>query len=159
MTLFLPHTWEAPARVPEPSAAVTTKRHAGTVLMVEDNADVAEVAKAYLEELGYQVKQATSAQAGLDLAERDGAIDLVFSDILMPGGMNGLELADAIRQRFPNIVVLLTTGYSTSAQDAVRQGFAVLQKPYNLAALERALREAHRAAAKRPSPAAERAVG
>jgi hypothetical protein len=53
----------------------------------------------------------------------------------------------------------LTTGYSSSAQDAVRQGFAVLQKPYNLAALERALRDAQRAAAKPLSPATARAVG
>ncbi len=159
VTLLLPRTWEAPARVHEPSAIVGAKRHAGTVLLVEDNAEVADVAKAYLEELGYTVKQAASAQAGLDLAEREGDIDLVFSDILMPGGMNGLELAAAIRLRFPHIVVLLTTGYSSSAQDAVRQGFAVLQKPYNLAALERALRDAERTAGKRPAPAAERVIG
>jgi two-component system NtrC family sensor kinase len=159
VTLFLPRTWEVPARVSEPSSSVAAKRHAGTVLMVEDNADVADVAKAYLEELGYNVKQAASAQAGLELVERDAGIDLVFSDILMPGGMNGLELAAVIRTRFPHIVVLLTTGYSSSAQDAVRQGFAVLQKPYNLAALERALRDAQRAAAKPLSPATARAVG
>jgi len=66
----------------------------------------------------------------------------------MPGGMNGLDLAKAVRRRFPNIVVLLTTGYSSSAQDAVRQGFEVLQKPYDLAALERALRAARKSANK-----------
>jgi two-component system NtrC family sensor kinase len=127
------------------------------VLLVEDNAEVAEVGKAYFEDLGYTVKQAASAQAGLDLIERERDIVVVFSDILMPGGMNGLELADAIRRRFPHIVVLLTTGYSSSAQDAVRQGFAVLQKPYDLAALDRALREAQRAEA--PAPAPQSAVG
>jgi two-component system, NtrC family, sensor kinase len=159
VTLFLPRTWEVPALVREPAAAVGSKRHAGAVLVVEDNAEVAAVAKAYLEELGYTVKEAASAQAGLDLVARETDINLVFSDILMPGGMNGLELAAAIRERLPHIVVLLTTGYSTSAQDAVRQGFAVLQKPYNLAALERALRDARRAAADRPSPSPQRAVG
>jgi two-component system NtrC family sensor kinase len=153
VTLFLPRTWETPALPQEPSAAVAAKKHAGTVLLVEDNAEVAEVGKAYFEELGYTVKQAASAQAGLDLVERERDIVLVFSDILMPGGMNGLELADAIRRRFPHIVVLLTTGYSSSAQDAVRQGFAVLQKPYDLAALDRALREAQRAAAPKPQAA------
>jgi two-component system NtrC family sensor kinase len=158
VTLFLPRTWETPARPQEQSAIVSAKRHAGTVLLVEDNADVAEVGKAYCEELGYTVKQAASAQAGLDFVEHDRDIDLVFSDILMPGGMNGLELADAIRRRFPHIVVLLTTGYSSSAQDAVRQGFAVLQKPYDLATLERSLREAHNAAEGQAPPAAE-AVG
>jgi two-component system NtrC family sensor kinase len=153
VSLFLPRTWEAPARPQEPSAVVGAKRHAGTVLLVEDNAEVAEVGKSYFEELGYTVKQAASAQAGLDFVERDRDIDLVFSDILMPGGMNGLELADAIRRRFPHIVVLLTTGYSSSAQDAVRQGFAVLQKPYDIAALDRALREAQRAEAPKPQAA------
>ena len=98
-------------------------------------------------------QMAASAQAGLNLVEHERDIGLVFSDILMPGGMNGLELADAIRRRFPHIVVLLTTGYSSSAQDAVRQGFAVLQKPYDLAALDRALREAQRAEAPKPQPA------
>src|SRR6202451_113207 len=140
-------------RPQELSAVVGAERHAGTVLLVEDNAEVAEVGNAYFEELGYRVKLAASAQAGLDLIEHEGDIDLVFSDILMPGGMNGLQLADAIRRRFPNIVVLLTTGYSSSAQDAGRQGFAVLQKPYDIAALDRALREAQRAAAGEPASA------
>jgi two-component system, NtrC family, sensor kinase len=153
VTLFLPRTWEAAARPQEQSAVVGAKKHAGTVLLVEDNAEVAEVGKAYFEELGYKVKQAASARAGLDLVERDRDVDVVFSDILMPGGMNGLELADAIRRRFPHIVVLLTTGYSSSAQDAVRRGFAVLQKPYDLTELDRALREAQRAAAPKPQAA------
>jgi two-component system, NtrC family, sensor kinase len=83
----------------------------------------------------------------------------VFSDILMPGGMNGLELAATVRKKFPDITVLLTTGYSSSAQDAVRQGFEVLQKPYDLAALERALRAAQHAVTKEQSPAPQQAVG
>ncbi len=153
VTLFLPQTWEKPAQAREQAVAVAARRGAGTVLLVEDNAEVADVGKAYLEELGYRVKLAASAQAGLDLIEREGDIELVFSDILMPGGMNGLELADAIRRRFPSVAVLLTTGYSSSAQDAVRRGFEVLQKPYDLAALQRALRLAQSATAGHSSPA------
>ncbi len=160
VTLFLPQTWEMPALPREQSAATAVALPAGTVLLVEDNAEVAEVGKAYFEQLCYKVKQASSAPAGLDLIEREGDIDVVFSDILMPGGMNGLDLADAIRRRFPSIVVLLTTGYSSSAQDAVRQGFAVLQKPFDLAALQRALREAQTAAERKAAPAAAaQAVG
>jgi two-component system NtrC family sensor kinase len=68
-------------------------------------------------------------------------IDLVFSDVLMPGGMNGLELGHAIRKLYPNIPVLLTTGLTSSARDAVEQGFVLLQKPFDLAALEEALGE------------------
>jgi two-component system, NtrC family, sensor kinase len=159
VTLFLPQTREKPARAREPSAAVAVKRAAGTVLLVEDNAEVAEVAKSYFEELGYQVKQAASAPAGLDLLESENGIDVVFSDILMPGGMNGLQLADAVRQRFPKIAVLLTTGYSSSGRDALAQGFAVLQKPYDLAALQRALRETLAAAEHAAPPAPQQAVG
>jgi two-component system, NtrC family, sensor kinase len=77
----------------------------------------------------------------------------------MPGGMNGLELADAIRRKFPDITVLLTTGYSSSAQDAVQQGFAVLQKPYNLAALERSLRAAQNTSSVSPATTPQPAVG
>jgi len=159
VTLFLPRTWEQPAQPDEQGAAVDAKHHAGTVLLVEDNVEVAEVTKAYFEELGYTVKQALSAQAGLDRIGHDGDIDLVFSDILMPGGMNGLELADAVRRRFPAIGVLLTTGYSSSAQDAVARGFAVLHKPYNLAELERAVRDARRGGAAQPSRKTQPAVG
>jgi two-component system NtrC family sensor kinase len=72
----------------------------------------------------------------------------------MPGRMNGIDLAAAVRGRFPAIGVLLTTGYSSSAQDAARQGFDVLQKPYDLAALERALRTTLNAAERAPQRAA-----
>ena len=70
-----------------------------------------------------------------------------------------MQLADAVRRRYPDITVLLTTGYSSSAQDAVRRGFAVLQKPYDLAGLERALREARGAADRAAVSARQRAVG
>jgi two-component system, NtrC family, sensor kinase len=142
VTLFLPRTWEALAQPREQNKEPKVAPAAGTVLLVEDNAEVAEVTKAYLEQLGYLVMHAASAQAGLDRLEREADVDLVFSDILMPGGMNGLELAEAVRLRYPDLPVLLTTGYSSSAQDALRRGFEVLPKPYNLAVLERALRGA-----------------
>jgi two-component system NtrC family sensor kinase len=144
VTLLLPRTWEAPAQARRPATASGEAPAAGKVLLVEDNEEVAAVTQSYLEELGYQAQHATSAQAGLEILQRGDTIDVVFSDILMPGGMNGLELAEAIARRFPGIAVLLTTGYSSSAQDAVRRGFEVLQKPYDLSALEAALREARR---------------
>ncbi len=145
ITLFLPRSFEAPAQPQEPSIAAATALPAGSVLIVEDHPDVVEVASAYFADLGYGVKTAAGAQAALDMIERESGIDVVFSDILMPGGMNGLALAKAVRRRFPNIVVLLTTGYSSSAHDAVLEGFEVLPKPYDLAALERALRTARKA--------------
>jgi two-component system NtrC family sensor kinase len=159
VTLMLPRTWEAVAK---PRRATVSSGHAapaGTVLVVEDNLEVAAVSRAYLEELGYRVLHAPSAQAGLELIERESNIDVVFSDILMPGGMNGLELAETLRRRFPQLAVLLTTGYSSSAQDAVRRGFEVLQKPYDLAALERALPEVRSAAAHEAPLAPKQAAG
>jgi two-component system NtrC family sensor kinase len=144
ITLYLPHTQELPA----PSAArlepEAAPQWAGTALVVEDSPEVAEVAAAYFQQLGYTVKQVASASEALELLSKDANIDLVFSDILMPGGMNGVELAHAIRRRYPTMPVLLTTGYSESARDAVQQGFVVLQKPFDLAALEQALREARK---------------
>ncbi|HEX4408081.1 MAG TPA: ATP-binding protein [Xanthobacteraceae bacterium] len=159
VTILLPRTWEAPAQPRRALVAPYGDRHAGRVLLVEDNAEVAAVGQAYLEELGYQVRHAASAQAGLDVIERGDDVDLLFSDILMPGGMNGLELADTVQRRFPKIAVLLTTGYSSSAQDAVRRGFEVLQKPYDLVSLERALRDVHHAAADVAPLAPQQAAG
>ncbi len=146
ITLFLPRSFEMPARPRQPSVAVGAVLPTGTVLLVEDNAEVVDVARGYFIDLGFSIKVATSAQDGLDLIEREGDIDVVFSDILMPGGLTGLELAKLVRRRHPRVVVLLTTGYSSSAQNAVREGFEVLQKPYDLVALERALLAALKAA-------------
>ena len=142
--LYLPRTRELPAVAaahPEPESAPA---RAGTVLLVEDNAEVAEVGTAYLQQLGYMVKQVASAHEALELLGNDPKIDLVFADILMPGGMTGLELGRAIRQRYHGMPVLLATGYSDSARDAVQQGFVVLQKPFDLAALEQGLRDAQK---------------
>ena len=142
ITLYLPRTQELPApsiaRI-EPEAA---PHRAGTVLVVEDSPEVAEVATAYFQQLGYMVKQVANAHEALELLANDPKINLVFSDILMPGGMNGLELGHAIRRLYPAIPVLLATGYSDSARDAVQQGFVVLHKPFELAGLEQGLREA-----------------
>jgi two-component system NtrC family sensor kinase len=141
ITLLLPRTNELAAPSIAPAASREAPRHAGTVVLVEDNASVAEVAAAYFQQLGYQVKPFAGAQEALELLGHDPKIDLVFSDILMPGGMNGLELAHAIRKRYPSMPVLLTTGFPSSARDAAEQGFVVLQKPFDLAGLEQALLE------------------
>jgi two-component system NtrC family sensor kinase len=144
ITLYLPRTNEAAAPQIAPPDAELAPQPAGAVLLVEDNAEVGEVCSAYLRQLGYQVKRAGSAQEALEVLENDADIDLVFSDILMPGFMNGLELAHAVRDRFPRLPVLLSTGYSSSAQDAVREGFIVLQKPFDIASLKQGLRQALR---------------
>jgi len=142
ITLYLPRTQELPAPSIARMEPDAVPQRAGTVLVVEDSPEVAEVATAYFQQLGYTVKQVANAQEALELLADDPKIDLVFSDILMPGGMNGLELGHAVRRLYPAMPVLLTTGYSDSAHDSVQQGFVMLHKPFDLAGLEQALREA-----------------
>ena len=142
--IYLPRSNE-PVQVaapPTPTPAPAEPEPAGTVLLVEDNDDVAEVGAGFLRELGYRVRSVANAEAAIAALRLDADVDLVFSDILMPGGRNGVDLAHEIKARFPDIPVLLTTGYSASAQKAVRLGLIVLQKPYDLEALRRNIREA-----------------
>jgi two-component system NtrC family sensor kinase len=142
ITLYLPRCYEASAPAAAKPQTPAVDSAAGMVLLVEDNSDVAEVGAGFLRDLGYRVRSVANARAALDALRMDPAVDLLFSDILMPGGMTGLDLAREMEKRYPGIPVLLTTGYSASAQDAVRQGVVVLQKPYDLEALRRNLREA-----------------
>jgi two-component system NtrC family sensor kinase len=109
------------------------------VLLVEDNDAVAEVAAAMLEELGCVVGRASSAREALRRLQTGALPGLVLSDIVMPGGMDGLELARAIRQLHPGLPVLLSTGYSSAAQEAAAEGIALLAKPYAPAQLEPAI--------------------
>ena len=108
-----------------------------TVLLVEDNPAVADASTGLLEQLGYTVRWVSNAETALEAIEANG-IDLVFSDIIMPGKMDGLKLARAIREKNPRLPILLTTGYSESA-DNVRVDFPVLRKPYQLHDLGREL--------------------
>jgi PAS domain S-box-containing protein len=109
----------------------------GTVLLVEDNPDVASASAGLLEQLGYSVKWVPNADAALQAIEMDG-IDVVFSDIVMPGHLDGLGLARMIKQKRPDLPVLLATGYAEAAQN-VRLDFPVLRKPYQMHELSRAL--------------------
>ncbi len=156
VTIYLPRCHEAPEVAAPPAQAQAPADMIGTVLLVEDNTDVAEVGAGYLRQLGYRVRNVANAQAALASLRMDADVDLVFTDILMPGGMNGVELAREIGARFPDIPVLLTTGYSASAQEAVRQGLVLLQKPYDLDSLKRHIHEAIEgvtARARRAAPA------
>src|SRR6266487_3480475 len=98
ITLYLPRTQELPGASAARMRPEAAPRRAGTVLVVEDSPEVAEVATAYFQQLGYMVKQVANAHEALELLANDPKIDLVFADILMPGGMNGLELGHAIRR-------------------------------------------------------------
>jgi signal transduction histidine kinase/CheY-like chemotaxis protein len=112
------------------------------VLVVEDNDDVGQFSTELLEDLGYTVRRVASADAALAiLAQDEFSADLVFSDVIMPG-MNGVELAGIIRERYPGLPVVLTSGYSNVLAESAHRGFELIQKPYSVEVLSRILRKA-----------------
>ncbi len=140
VTIYLPRSEKAPVQ-PRAEAPPAAKPVRGTVLIVEDNAEVMEATASMLEEMGYSVARATNADGALMRLDEDPDVTIVFSDIVMPGAMNGLSLAEEVRERFPHIGVLLTSGYSDLADDASTR-FSILRKPFEFAALDAALRAA-----------------
>lgn len=146
VTLYLPRSQESTE--PDGIDAATTPRlreHVH-VLLIEDNPQVAEVSHAMLEELGYAVTLASDAETGLRVLRGPRQqIDIVLSDIVMPGGASGLDLARAVRQQYgDDLPVILATGYSDKAQTAADEGFAILRKPFDSSALHAAITDALR---------------
>jgi len=106
----------------------------GAVLVVEDDEVVADLAAGMLEVLGFVPTIVHSAKEALDRLNNGERPQLIFTDIVMPGGISGLELARKVRDRYPELPLLLTTGYSEQVTGA--HGFQILQKPYQLTSLE-----------------------
>jgi CheY-like chemotaxis protein len=115
------------------------------VLVVEDNREVGEFSTQLLQDLGYVTTWAANAQEALRLlAESPRGFDVVFSDVVMPG-MSGVELGQQIRQSYPSLPVVLTSGYSHVLAEEGRHGFELLQKPYAAEELSKVLRRITRA--------------
>jgi CheY-like chemotaxis protein len=140
-TIYLPRSSEAPAPAND-SQPVTANRQTGTVLLVEDNPDVATASIGLLEQLGYAVRWASNAEAALQEIGKH-KIDLVFSDIVMPGRLDGIGLAEAVRQKDPGMPILLATGYSEVLQ-RLGSDFPVIRKPYQMHELSEALAQLRR---------------
>jgi CheY-like chemotaxis protein len=138
VTIYLPRSRAALAAEAGEGTADEREQTQGTVLVVEDSRDVGDVTSALLEQLGYRVVRAENATEALRHLQQGIEFDLVFSDIVMPGAINGLGLAQICEQQFPDIPVLLTSGFSEAAQEADGR-FDILRKPFELAALERAI--------------------
>jgi PAS domain S-box-containing protein len=140
--IYLPRVDEAAAIV-GPSSPAQVLRGTETVLLTEDEQDVREVAREFLESAGYTVLQAPSGEAALEAAAaHDGAIDLLVTDMVMPG-MSGQELARKMRKVRQDLRVLYMSGYSEHAAEeaAKSEGSAVLAKPFSRSALLRTARE------------------
>jgi PAS domain S-box-containing protein len=127
------------AAQPRPEREQVPSRGNGTVLLVEDNPEVATASTGLLEQLGYDVRWAADAPAALAELERN-SIDIVFTDIVMPGKLDGIGLARRIRENNPEIPILLVTGYSSSTKEVALQ-FPILRKPYQLHELSRELQK------------------
>ncbi|NGM51399.1 response regulator [Caulobacter sp. 602-2] len=143
-TLYLPRV-DAPAKADAGEAVEPSGDERGAILIVEDNAEVGDFARQLLEDLGYETCLVANGQRAVAvLEERAEAFDYVFTDVVMPG-ISGLELARRINARWPDMPVVLTSGYSQVLADDVHHGFPVLQKPYSIGELGRMLRSARRA--------------
>lgn len=141
VTIYLPRSAvDSAANAGEPTRDEDMPSGSEAILLVEDNAEVKAVAETLLEQLGYRIDAVDNAAAALALLAAGRDVDLVFTDVVMPGEMDGLALARRIRTDYPHVPVLLTTGYAKAAGQA--QGFPILRKPYRLANLGRAVREA-----------------
>lgn len=115
-----------------------------TVLMVEDNPEVCVMGETILEDLGYAVITAASADEAMEMIEGGLSFDILFTDIVLPGRLNGVQLAHEVRRRSPATGVLLTTGWSDKASDEAgdRDAFDLIGKPYRRPDLARKLRGA-----------------
>ena len=110
------------------------------VLVVDDEADLADLAMMLLSSEGLDVVVANSALQALDILQQDPDIDAVFSDVMMPG-MNGLQLADAVREMYPRVKIVLTSGYTLPALLADRQtNYLFAPKPYRIDTVMKLLR-------------------
>ncbi len=113
-----------------------------TVLVVEDDADARATLAAMVTELGYRVVEAENGASALPILQQERPVDILLSDVIMPGGMNGLDLAKAARKRRPDIRVLFVSGYdrmviaqATRYDDSLK----LLNKPFSLTDLAREL--------------------
>lgn len=144
MRLFLPRSaGEAVART-GPVAAPAPARGHETILVVEDDPLVQGYVIAQLGSLGYRTLTASDGATALALVDQGASFDLLFTDIIMPGGMNGRELAEAVRLRRPGVRVLYTSGYADNTivhEGHLDPGVALLRKPYRKADLSQKIRE------------------
>ena len=146
VSLYLPRTEATPVaddratlQVVNPARMVSAR-----ILVVEDNEDVREVPVTLLSREGYDVVSAYDAWSALETLQEQGPFDLVFSDVVLPGGMTGAGLAEAISQRYPDTRILLTSGYAALENlslDDLPEKYDLLPKPWEAVELLDAVRQ------------------
>jgi CheY-like chemotaxis protein len=122
----------------------TDARARETILVVEDDARVRQLTIQRLKLIGYRVLEARDGPTALEILRRGDHVDLVFTDLIMPGGLSGREVAIRARDMTPGVKVLLTSGYAEElmhGDDLQRERLRVLRKPYQQGDLAAALRD------------------
>jgi PAS domain S-box-containing protein len=130
----------APSKV---SLRAVDRQGTETILIVDDREDVAELARTILRDFGYTTLTASNAREALEILDSSERVDLLFTDLIMPGGMNGVLLAREARRRQPKLKVLLATGYAEASLERTDIGgseFDLLNKPYRRTELVRRVR-------------------
>jgi CheY-like chemotaxis protein len=128
---------EAPAEMPAKSPA-TVRGMSETILVVEDEPDLRTYTAEALRDLGYRVLEAADGREALEIVERHPEIELLFTDVVLPGGMNGRALSDEVSRRRPGLPVLFTTGYTSNAivhHGRLDPGMHLIGKPFTYAEL------------------------
>lgn len=138
VSLTLPRSRNAVAGQAQPIQKGIPEIGASNLLVVEDDEQIADILLQMLDELGCKSTRVSTAAEGLKLFGK-GKFEGVISDMVMPGKVTGLELVREIRKRSPKTPLLLMTGYSSAASEARQEGFVLLEKPFNLERLARAL--------------------
>ncbi len=143
--LYLPRVEAGEGETPEPAEdAVEPSRGGATVLVVEDNTEVLGATVELLERRGYRVFYAKNGRDALTLSEKADRIDLLLTDVVMPGGMNGVDLAQAFRRARPTIRVVFMSGYpdeATATEGVPESGAPLIHKPFKTGELARVINE------------------
>jgi CheY-like chemotaxis protein len=140
VSLYLPRSHGQVERPPSEDGDQRLAAGEETLLVVEDNEDVRAVAVSLLDQLGYRTVAVESASAALARLAANEFPDLIFTDVVLPGEMDGLALARTVKERHPEIPTVLTTGYAKIFDSDPE--FPVLRKPYQIATLARVIRAA-----------------
>jgi CheY-like chemotaxis protein len=153
VSILLPRSAEPIARESDPLAGLQQLGRPATILVVEDDAEVRKTSVAILHDLGHSILLARNGAEALALLTAGDSIDILFTDIMMPGGINGIELAKRAVAARPGLKVLVATGYPGHAE-LLHSDFLVLAKPFTRVDLQRAIRTLlDRAGRERDGPA------
>lgn len=142
VTVFLPASrTDAPTQVDEPPSGKLRQGNGERVLVVEDDNHVRDLTVRIFEELGYRVEAVPRADLALERVTREPPVELLFSDVVLPGGMSGFELGEQLQNSMPELPVIFVSGYPAEAEQGGKQ-YEVLQKPYTTEELASTVRQA-----------------